>query len=91
MIHHTQIASFTIRNLFSLFNTRAKTNHRYITRPTPLFMNELTIEYWNFYKYFYNSKYQNPKNKTKASVLIKEHIKKNDFRLICLIISQCNA
>ena len=43
--HCTQIVSFAIIKLFSLFNTRAKTNDIDSTRPVPLSMNELTAEY----------------------------------------------
>ena len=35
--------------MFSLFNTRAKTNHLDSARPAPLSMHELTTEYWNSY------------------------------------------
>ena len=38
---HTQTVSFTTINLFSLFNTTAKTNHIDSTRPAPLSMKEL--------------------------------------------------
>ena len=43
--HHNQIASFTNIKLFSLINTRAKTNHMGDTISAPLSMNELTTEY----------------------------------------------
>ena len=33
--------------MFSLCNTRAKTNHIDSTRPAPLSMHNLTTEYWN--------------------------------------------
>ena len=33
--------------MFSLFNTRAKTNHIDSARFTPLSMNKFTTEYWN--------------------------------------------
>ena len=41
--HHIQIVSLAIIKLFSLFNSRAKTNHIDNTRPAPLSMNELTL------------------------------------------------
>ena len=39
--HHTQTVNFATINLFSLFNTTAKTNHIDSTRPAPLYMNKL--------------------------------------------------
>ena len=39
-LHHTQIVSFAIVKLFSLFNTRAKMNYRDSTKPTLLSMSE---------------------------------------------------
>ena len=47
--HHSQIVSFAIINLFSLFNTRAK--------PAPLSINERTTEYWNSYMNWINISY----------------------------------
>ena len=47
--YYTRIASLAIVKLFSMFNTRAKTNNIDSIRPTPLSMNELTAEYWNSY------------------------------------------
>ena len=47
--YNTQVGSFTIIKLFSMFNTRAKMNNIKSTRPVSLSMNELTGEYWNSY------------------------------------------
>ena len=55
--------------MFSLLNTRAKTNH---IDTAPLPVNELTTEYWNSYaicNLLRNSKYRNSRDKTEALVL----------------------
>ena len=43
------MVSFVTIKLFSLFNTKAKTNHKGDTRPAPLSVNKLTTKYWNFF------------------------------------------
>ena len=82
--HHTQTVSFTTINLFSPFNTMAKTNHIDSTRPAPLSMNKLANSLLNIailiglgihLKIFRNSKYQNSRNKTEALVLLKKRSK----------------
>ena len=49
LLHHTQIISFAIIKLLSLFNAGAKANNIDSAKPIPLSKNELTAEYWNSY------------------------------------------
>ena len=63
--------------MFLMVNTWAKSNHMDSTRPAPLSMNKLITEYWNSWNslIFRNSKYRNPRDKTKALVLLKKRTK----------------
>ena len=66
-------------------------NHIDGTRPAPLSIKKLATEYWNLLRFrirlkvFRNSKYQNPRNKTEALVLLKKRNKFVIFRLVWLI------